>query len=172
MLKGVAAVLVISGTSGVGISFYQEQKNRLYHLKYMKYIMVLIQNEIAYRRASFPEICQSIVNRMEKPYVAFFTVINKELSAKDGKTFGEIWRNAGKQLEEIKSISKAEREQFLSFPTENGYQDGEMQIREMESKICEWETSIQRLEKKIENNSKLYLYVGIMSGLLCTILFW
>lgn len=172
MLKGIAAILVIIGTSGVGFSFCREQENRLYHLKYMKHIMVLIQNEIAYRRASFPEICQSIANRMEKPYSTFFSEINQELSKKNGKAFGEIWRNAGKELEGITSISRAEKEQFLSFPTENGYQNGEMQIREMEGKIYELETSIQKLEKKIENNCKLYLCVGIMSGLLCTILFW
>lgn len=172
MFKIIACILLVTGTSGMGYSYYMELRNRLHNLNQMKEIMTMIENEISYGKASLPNLCRTLEHKVKDSYKIFFTYINQQMKKDLGVRFGDIWIQACDKLKELQTIKKEDIMILKDFMGNQNYNNIEMQIKAMEFRRKELEKAIEQLEVTIHNSKKMYLSLGVMSGLLISIILW
>lgn len=172
MQKLVAGILLVIGSSGIGYYYYMEIKTRLNNLKSIKEIMIMIENEIAYSKASLPNLCRSLESRFSGKFQKFFQQINKENENLVGNSFGTIWTEACDKLREEIGVKKSDSLILQQFLGNQNYNNVDMQLKSMEFRRRELEKVIDEIEKTIESSKKMYLSLGVMSGILATIILW
>jgi len=169
MLKLIGALLVITGGTGLGLSYRQEMQDRLYHIKCLHRIIELLESEVGYSKASLPEACGMIATRLSEPYSVGLNSIREIMNSNRGLTFSFVWKQEmGRCLQDV-NVSTGEKEMFLNFPEGNGYIDNLTQLKAIEKCKRELDKAISVQEEKIENKSKVVMSMGLIGGLFITI---
>lgn len=171
MLKLAAAILVISGTTGLGIYYCREMKNRIWHLQYIVQMLSMMESEIVYSKVTFAEACSTVSRRVKEPYQGFLRSVYERVQAFSGEGLLPIWCGELAKIEKELPLKQEEMTLLEGVVEEQGFIDGEMQIKKMTFQMEQVQDKIQMLKSKEENKSRIYLYLGIMSGILCTIVF-
>lgn len=169
MLKLIGAALVTAGAAGLGISYRQDLKDRLYHTKCLYTILELLESEISYSKAALPEACRMISYRTKKPYSSGLYNVWKIMNSNSGLTFSLVWKQEmGKCMHDI-PIGSTEKEEFLNFADSTGYADNQMQLKMLEKCKKSVGEAIKHQEERMENKSKVVMSMGLIGGLLLTI---
>lgn len=171
MLKIAGAILLIAGTTGIGISMRFEMKQRLYHIKYMHHIFTLLASEIGYAKATMEEACRNLYEKMESPYQRFLEQIYREMESGSGISFSVLWRNAVQEHLQGLPLKANEWEVIDSFADYTGYMDIELQRRLIDYEMQNLEKLAQQVEKEIVTQGRLCVTFGVMSGLFLTVIF-
>lgn len=170
MLKITGAILLVTGTTGVGISMFSNMKKRLFHVRYMHYLFTLLLSEIGYAKATMAEACRSISRKAESPYRQFLEQIYKEMEGNAGVSFAKVWQTAmQKHLLQL-PLKETDREVIGSFADYTGYMDIELQKQLIGYKLQDLEKLTQQIEEEVEKQGKLYILFGAMSGLFLTVI--
>jgi len=172
MQKLIAGILLVIGTSGIGYFYYLEMKTRISNLKQMKEIMVLIENEISYSKASLPNLCRTLERKVNGYYQKFFQRINQESKNLQRYSFLEVWVQSCEELRVELGAKNSDILMLQEFLGNQNYNNVEMQIKSLEFRRKELETCIEELEITLNNSKKMYLSLGVMSGLLASIILW
>ena len=104
MLRLVGVLLLMAGSIGLGWSIKEKWKASLEVLYQMRQIFEMLQNEIAYSRASLPEACGRIGGRVEEPYRGAFISIRHEMLANRGLPFFTIWKEEMEECMKMPSL--------------------------------------------------------------------
>lgn len=171
MLKIAGAILLIAGTTGIGISMRFEMKQRLYHIKYMHHIFTLLASEIGYARATMEEACRNLCTKAESPYRYFLEQIYKEMEANSGISFSALWKKAMKEHLSALPFKAKEWEVIDSFADYTGYMDIELQRKLIDYEIQDLEKLAAQTEGEIVTQGRLCVTFGVMSGLFLTVIF-
>lgn len=178
MLKLIAGILLIIGTSGIGFCVCKEQKIRLLQLLELKRMCLMMQNEIEYSKKPLFEVCKAVAKDMKEPYQGFLMEVYSESAKNSGQRFTAIWQQSLSKLEG--NLSKENRlflDQEDLRPVVNmfgakGYMNEAIQMKEIGLRIEELQKRVADMESKMENKNKVSMCFGVMSGLLASILFW
>ena len=79
---------------------------------------------------------------------------------------------SSKELKSNQYITESDINLFTSFFTERGYDNEVMQRKDMQMKINAMDQLILKMDKELERNYKMYISIGVMSGLFFCIIFW
>lgn len=142
---------------------------RLRHLRIMSDIFDRMMSEICYSKATLPECCRRLGERLEAPYGEAFSDIYKQLKANTGEDFGQVYISRMKLCLELLPVKDKDKEIFLQFAECAGFEDGRMQLRSIEQCNDMLKTEIGKLEKETAEKSRVALGLGAMSGLLLVI---
>ena len=170
MLRLVGVLLLMAGSIGLGWSIKEKWKASLEVLYQMRQIFEMLQNEIAYSRASLPEACGRIGGRVEEPYRGAFISIRHEMLANRGLPFFTIWKEEMEECMKKLPVAGTDRKVFLDFGSCIGYLDGEMQAEAVEQHIHKLNISIEKMEKDMWNKYKVIMSLSIMGGLMLAIM--
>lgn len=127
-------------------------------------------SEIRFSKATLPECCRRLSERVEEPYKQAFLDIHQSMKENTGEGFGSVFSRRMESCLESVPVMKQEKELFLKFAAESGFEDGEMQIRSIERYNDMLKDIITRLEQEIAEKSRMALGLGAMSGLLLVII--
>lgn len=170
MLRIVGAALIIGGCTAMGFFYKRRFHTGLWHLRYMQQILELIMSEIRYGKATLPECCGNIAAKVVQPYSGALKQIWDNMLKADGEGFAENWRAAmGLALQNV-PVTKGEKEMFLGFSSCCGLRDNQMQVRAIEQYRDMLASTIKMRETELEKQSKMAAGLGIMSGLLLTVI--
>lgn len=169
MLKLIGAVLIIAGAAGLGISYRQDLKDRLYHTKCLYTILELLESEIRYSKAALPEACRMISYRVMKPYSAGLYNVWEIMNLNNGLTFSLAWKQEMDKCMHDIPIGSTEKEEFLMLAESTGYADNQIQLKMVEKCKKSLGEAIGHQEEKMENKSKVVMSIGLMGGLFLTI---
>lgn len=158
----------MTGCSGIGFWYRKRFYLGLHHLQAMRQILELFMSEIGYGKATLPECCKRVGERVEEPYRDALLEIYTGMKKKEN-SFRECWHEAMEKPLSRLPISEREKDIFLSFPDCCGLQDGRMQIRAIEQYRDMLNDAITRREAELEKQGRLAAGLGIMSGLLLVI---
>ena len=168
MLRIIGAGLIMAGCSGIGFYYRKLFFLGLWHLQSMRQILELFMSEIGYGKATLPECCKRVGERVEEPYRDALIKIHAGMERKES-SFRDCWhREMEKSLKRL-PVTEREKEIFLSFPNCCGLQDNRMQIRAIEQYRDMLNGAIVRREAELEKRGKLAAGLGIMCGLLLVI---
>ena len=90
-VKGIGIILIVLGTSGIGYLTAADLQRHLNDLKWLRRILLLLKEEIAYTHAPLEEAFARISRKVKAPYCLFLTQVSGQLARRAGSSFAEIW---------------------------------------------------------------------------------
>lgn len=170
MLKVLGCVLTASGCMGLGLWYRQQYNGRLHHIRLLVAILDMMMSEVRYSKATLPECCGRLADRLEEPYRSSFTKIWEQMCSNMGKSFAELFCGEMKDCLKQTQTGKEERELFLEFAGGCGYEDSAMQLISMEQYRERLRQLQEKLEKEVLEKGKLAVSLGTLGGLLLIII--
>lgn len=171
MVKGIGILIVIFGSSGLGLSIVRERKAYLAQCRAWRELFGLMENEIAFGKSSLPEICGRAGMHLRDDKKLFLESIGGTFDRGEGGTLGEIWRREADRVLSEKPLKKELEDEIKGMGEKLCFEDSEMQrkmLQDMEKYLRKHEEEQENADKE---RNKLTLCAGVMGGLLLTILF-
>jgi len=170
MFRLLAAALILYGSAGFSFKLCQEMRTRIRHIGQLQELFRLMQSEISYNRAAFPEICLQVSKRTEQPYQAAMEEIYRKAYENCGTPIPVIWREVMERCMAPLPLKKEEREIILEFGGRLGFTDMEMQIGMLDKSRTQLERLYEQAKNAMENKEKVITGVGILGGLMLVII--
>src|SRR5574344_1490684 len=168
-LKVIIAVAIVCVTGYIGIYKSEKLSKREYILRDMVTFLKLVENEIKY-----------MLNILPNAYEISRQKLNSELKIKigqivvdmlEGKDSSYVENSIEKNISEIESLEKYDKEVIISTLKNLGRSDIDGQINIIENSINILDAQINEANEIKNKNSKLYKTIGIISGLMLVIIF-
>ena len=166
MAKMIGIILLLAGFCGLSVEKVREEKEEIKLLLDIKEFSVFLLKEIEYSHIPIPDICKEYKTRCNGKIRAFLDKVCETYESGGGKTFYDVWEN---ELDDYSGSSK-EKKWLYIMGKEFGFGNIGMQISAMENYTEAIQKEIAQKEKKFQDNKKLILYFGVMSGLLLSII--
>lgn len=166
MVRLTGSILLMLGFCGLAFDKVKEDQRKIKRLHILRDFVVFLLKEIQYFGAPIPYICREYEKRTKGELKNFLREVCNGFENNPGSTFEKIW------LEKIQSYGKQkeERKQLEALCSNFGFLNTGMQQAAIEHFLNDLEKLILQKEKKYQDNKKLVLYFGAMSGLLLSIL--
>lgn len=169
MLRIAGAVMIMGGCTAIGFFYKEKCYAGLKHLQVMQQILELFMSEIRYGKATLPECCGNIAKKVVQPYGQALEEIWQGTQWQSGSGFTENWRIHMEQALVNVPVSKREKEMFLGFASCCGLNDNRMQVRTVEQHRDMLASAVKARETEVQKQGKMAAGLGIMSGLLLTV---
>lgn len=167
-MKIAGILMILISTTAIGFRASECMGIRLGELSLLRKMMILFRGEVMYHMASVSEAMKSVSEKIEPPFSKLLYETAEELERKDGRTFSDVWSLKVKDLKKT-CLSAKDTERLRKFGEDFGYMQKEMQLSAFDLYIEELEQSIREVDKKKDDNSRLYKSLGIMGGILIVI---
>lgn len=164
-MKLIGSALVIAACAGLGADAARTFRKRLKLLEKLKLMVTHLKGEILYANAPLPEAFERTGRRSPGPAGTLFTEVAGELKKETGERFETIWRQKTEEFLKNSVLKGKEREQLLQFGEHLGYLDREMQEKTILFYIEDLEQSITSLRRQEPEKCRLFLSLGVLSGL-------
>lgn len=168
--KILGCILVITSSTGIGMYFSSELKNRIADLKDLRKLMFLLRGDIRYANTPLPEAVQALSIRHDGKYKKFLSEIADKLHELGGISFCSIWKQAITDELNNTSLSKKDLSGLGQLGENLGYLDKDMQINTLDLYISQIEEEIKELSRNVKEKSYLYNSLGVMGGIFITLI--
>lgn len=166
MVKLLGMILLIVGFCGLSMDRVKDEKTQLKRLSHLKGFATYLLREIEYSHIPIPDICEEYLGRSEGALKDFLEKVCENFEKNEGKSFDAIWEDNAREYQGKKEEKQLLRKLSRSF----GFCNTGMQLSAIEQYLDELEKLVLQKEKKFQDNKKLILYFGVMSGLLLSII--
>ena len=136
----------------------------------LKRLLVLLQGELRFHRASLAEAFGNVAERVEEPFSVFLKEMSEKMEAKTFGSFEMIWRETIEKLFRKKGFMKEDEKIFEMLCSSLGYLDLTMQTESLNLAAMQVEEVIKTAEEQRQIKGKLYRTMGISVGALLTLL--
>lgn len=170
MLKLVGIIVVLCGTTALGIYKSCQYMSRFRNLNEIKKAFLYIQGEVRYRNTPMPETLEEAAFKIKGPIGSFFRHVSGRLDEKKGLDFKEVWERC--LLEDVSGevLEREAREELAGMGSQLGCLDRQMQEKAIDYFLDRWEYIIEKRQSEKSNRLRLYYVCGIMGGLLMVII--
>ena len=170
MLKVLGCSFIAAGSIGLGMWYRQQYVGRIYHVRQLVAILDMMMSEVRYSKATLPECCIRLADRLEEPYKEAFQAIWEQMSSNTGSTFARLFLNAMKDCLNRLPLEKEEVTLFLEFAGSCGYDDSTMQLVSMERYRERLKQLAEKLQSEAAEKGKMAVGLGTLGGLLLIII--
>ena len=170
MVRLIGGLAVILGSSGFALRVVGERRAYLARCRRWRELFALMENEVAFRKSSMPEICCRAGARLTGEKRLFLERVGQGLSSGEGGTLREVWRREAERAFLTEPLKKEAEREVLELGGRLCFEDGEMQrkmLSEAEAFLKSHEEEQERLDRE---RNRLTLCAGVMGGLLLTVL--
>lgn len=170
LLKITGIAIVVFSTSSYGMLLCKDIRLRLTELKELKKIMFLLKGEIEFGKTPLLEAAKNIAIRCD---TVFAMALKKLAACSDDvkkETIDRLWKKSFLGIMPQCHLTKNEKERILSLGDCMGLKDSKTQLTAIDSYMDELAHSINELEKTMPSKIKLYRSLGVMSGIVISII--
>ncbi|MBO5167321.1 MAG: stage III sporulation protein AB [Lachnospiraceae bacterium] len=169
MLRILGAGFILAGCTGIGLFYKQRFHEALWHLRYMEQVLERFISEIRYDKATLPECCKRIGERTKQPYGDALVKIYEAMLSDEGD-FSKNWKSIMGEAVAGLPLAVEEKRPFLEFADSNNMTDNLMQIKVLEQYRDMLDIHIKNREADLEKQGRMASGLGIMAGLLLTVI--
>ncbi len=166
MVRLVGIICLFAGFVGLSVDRIKSDRQKIEFLREVRDFVGYLHGEIEYSHIPIPDICKEYIKRCRGKMVFFLVELCDGFEKDSGKSFDVLW-------EEIldKQMWKKEEKQYLKdLGGCFGFSGMGLQLSALERYHKDMDKNILQREKKFQDNKKLILYFGVMSGLLLSII--
>ncbi len=168
-MRLVGALLILGGCTGLGLWYKEQLLGRLRTLRKLAAILEMLMSEIRYGKATLSECCREVAVRVEEPYKSVLMKVYQECNNATGIPFGEVFVGQMDKMFIQLPVKKEDKEVFLSPFRNQGFQDGQMQIKSLEQSLYRLNDMIRIQNEEQQEKCRMSVGLGVMSGLLLVI---
>ena len=168
-LRIIGAFLVISSSTGIGIYFGSNLKDRLEKLQMLKQQFTAIRSDIGYSGTTLPEAIQNMAEQVSKDRASyelagFYRKLSKMLMERSGISFQEIWETAIEQNLKKTTLTDRDLQLLSSLGGQFGGLDREMQLKTIDLYLARLEEERLLEVQKAGEKMRLYRTLGLLAG--------
>lgn len=166
MLKIVGVICLLVGFTGLSMEKIMSDRQKIEYLKEVRKFVAYLYGEIEYSHIPIPDICKEYIKRCRGKTKDFLTELSACYEKEDGKSFDILWE----EILDKQTWKKEEKHYLKELGNCFGFSALGLQLNAIERYLEELDNTILLYEKKFQGNKKLVLYLGVMSGLLLSII--
>lgn len=170
MLKIIGTVLVIFACAALGYGKSAGISARLFLLREIEKMLLLLMGEITYRKETLPEAMLRVSGKVQEPLHGFLKETAKMAQKYQGERFAGIFRENAEKYLKNSDLTQKDFEEFVQLGEYLGYLDADMQKNTSQWYLQQLKTEIEALAGEIPAKKKLYQSLGILSGIFLAIL--
>ncbi|MCL2198998.1 MAG: stage III sporulation protein AB [Defluviitaleaceae bacterium] len=169
-IRIIGILLVMAGSVGLGIFFAAKESFRVQDLLEFKKALLILSSEIEYMRSTLTEACANIAKRTSGGVSHVFQSFAESLKDHDGETAYRLWLTSI-QNDKI-FLAPEDKTVIEDFGKTLGYLDKEMQKNAIEYTVTYIDEKTTALQKQSDKNKRMYHSLGVIGGLLITVVLW
>ncbi|MEA4816468.1 MAG: stage III sporulation protein AB [Lachnospiraceae bacterium] len=169
IIKILGSVLIICSTTLLGYIYSNIDKYRILELSELEKAMSVLKSQIEFVAMPLPQAFFETASRVKPPASDIFKAVSNKIERKEGQTIKDIWCEAILESTKNTYLTKEDKEELCALGLTLGYLD---KIRQQRS-IMLFEEYIKEtksaLKAKSLVSSKLYMSMGVLSGLIIAV---
>lgn len=169
-LKIIVCIWILAAFSMMGFAKARALDMRVTRLCQWKKVIVLVQGELRFHRATLWECFGEVSERTEEPFLSFFQNISKRLQKKEEGGFWNVWEDESGKLQKNGGFPREDADLLNVFGSGLGHLDLTMQMNQIELAILQTEDRIRLAKEQKEQKGKLYQTMGVTVGMLMVLL--
>jgi len=169
VMKLCGGGLVCLSCALVGLYFAYRDNYRIIDLTEFRKALLLLKSEIGFARNTLPEAFGHVGERADGAPGRFFTTCAERL-CKNKEPFSIIWRDGLRTVTAGSYLVNEDIGALARLADVIGYLDAPLQIEGVEMAVIYIDGKVGELAAKNEKNRRMYRSLGILGGLLATVL--
>ena len=169
MIKCIAAILIIVGCGGVGICMRMRLYDTIKQTEDIVNVLHMMSNEMIYHKSALEEICVTVADKAAIPINCILRGIVIECNENSAKEFGTVWKDKFEHPEE-KLILTLEVQKIVEDIFLVKQLSPDLQYEGLQENIEKIEEQLKIMKEDSKNKGRLYICIGVMTGLISTIL--
>lgn len=170
LLEGIGIVMILTATTSTGAWVVAKEKRRLRELEQMERAIVLMRNQISYLGISLQEVLSQIAWQMEGMIGSILDEIRGALERREGASVEEIWGRVWQKEGRRTYLTEVDLKEIELFGNTLGILERNQQEGSMELLLLYIRQTQERLRKRLDKNGKLYYSMGVISGLMLSVI--
>lgn len=163
-LKIIGSLFLMISSAMIGFLKADELNERVKRLKELKRMMIFLQGELRFHKASLPEAFENVSERVAAPFSLFLCEAAKRLESKAYGGFEKTWVEMSEKYLRKAGLTKEDGQLLEMLRTSLGYLDLAMQTESLNLAILQTEDAIRLAKKQQEVKGKIYQTMGITAG--------
>lgn len=147
-----------------------ELKEQYVQMNYLRQLFLKLQSEIRYARTPLGEIFFHIGQSAKEPYQTWFLKMSRRMERRDGDVLSHMWRQEIRENLADAGLPEEELARLEEFGSQLGSADMEMQVKAIELYQTQLSLAMSELKEELGAKVKLYQCLGVMGGMLITIM--
>lgn len=169
-IKIAGALFLMGSAAAIGFIKAEELKERVKILQELHRMILLLQGEFRFHRASLSEAFENVAGRVSDPFSLFLRKTAARLESREQGGFEEVWKETAEALLENDGFHKEDREILNILQSSLGYLDLTMQTETLNLAMIQTEEAVKAAREKQESKGRLYRTMGVTAGALLTLL--
>lgn len=170
MVKYLGFLLLFIGSSGLGMAFAEDYKQRILILERIKKMLTFICDRIRTEKDTLPEAFFHTGTRFDGKWKQFLRELYEESEKQTGAALEEIWQEKSEILRE--DMEEADFLQFRGAMKQTGFGTVEGQFGALIDYKQKVEETLKELLEQKKEKCKLYQTLGVMCGILMIVILW
>lgn len=166
----VAYVLIVLCCTMAGFIYSEKYRRRVVELNEIHRSVIQLQNEILYTYTPLPEAIRNVSEKSIHPLDKLFLAVYEVLSSNKAESVYEAFLSAINNNKEYTSLKKEDMAVLLDMAKTLGESDLDGHRRIFELTTNELKKKIDIAEKSMNENVKMYRFLGFSVGALIVIM--
>ncbi|MCL1884783.1 MAG: stage III sporulation protein AB [Defluviitaleaceae bacterium] len=172
LFRLIGTLLVMAGSVGIGFYLSAKESFRIQDLLEFKKALLILSSEIEYMRSTLAEACANIAKRTSQGISPIFANFSKLLTESEGETAYQLWLTAMDEGKESIFLAAEDRAVMEDFGKTLGYLDKQMQKNAIDYAVTYIDEKSTALQKQSDKNKRMYQSLGVIGGMLITVVLW
>jgi len=172
LLRIIGALAVVGGCAGLGMYYAARENFRINELAEFKKALLILSSEIEHLRSPLAIACANIAKRTSAVTEQLFENFSRSLATGEGETAYQLWLSAADAVREQSYLATEDWDVLEGFGKTLGYLDKNMQKNAIEYTIGYINDKTTELQLQGGKNKRMYRSLGIIAGLLVTVVLW
>ncbi|BDF34110.1 stage III sporulation protein AB [Extibacter sp. GGCC_0201] len=170
MLKIAGGLLLIAGTTLMGMRAASGIQDEYRQMQYLQQIIYMLQSEIRYSRAYLGEAFLHIKEQVREPYAGWLFQMSRSMDKREGGMFSDIWETETEAYLSVSGLPQEERRRLAALGGRLGAADMDMQVKTLELYQEQLAVSMSEKREGMRTKMRLCRCLGVMSGIFLTVL--
>ena len=168
----IGGLAVILGCGGIGFYYSLKDGMRVGELQELKKALLILASEIEYMRSPLNIACANIAKRTTLATSKLFESFANYLDTNNGETAYQAWCQAIASIKNTTLLTQEDLQVVDSFGKTLGYLDKHMQQNAISHAINYMDEKTTALQLQSHKNKRMYRSLGVICGMLITIVLW
>ena len=170
MIKLIGMGMLVAAAVSTGSIMAYRVKQRVEELTYIKKLMLIFKGELRYKNAMLSEAFMSVAIKARSPYNRLFEGLSEATENNHSTTMAKVFEaKVDELLVGDTYLNKDDVKWLKELGETMGYQDNKMQLANIDLYIDRLSSVVLEEKEKMNETMKMYKTLGVMAGLLITI---
>lgn len=170
MLDLLGVALIIGGMTGFGISYLEQEQDKVKELEEFSYLFRLLKSEIMFKRQNLPDACKMAGEKLGGEKGKILLSITEAMDYGDGGNFSELWRQKWRKWAERSNLGKEERQRVIGFSFFVGYEEDGLQEKMIGNQVEEFNRMAEEKREELKEKRRVVLLLFSCMGILIALI--